>query len=128
MLRPPGARDLHAARRRNTNPTAYAPRDPQPRSPVWRRAEWTIGHMVLSDRSIKEELASGRLIIDPIDHDLDVQPASVDVHLDRVFRVFKVSSRPYIDIRKPSENSTKPRQTLSSSGRGHSQTISGHIK
>jgi dCTP deaminase len=63
--------------------------------------------MVLSDRGIKEELASGRLVIDPIDHDLDVQPASVDVHLDRVFRVFKVSSRPYIDIREPMDDLTE---------------------
>jgi dCTP deaminase len=55
--------------------------------------------MVLSDRTIKEELASGRLRIDPLDP-ADIQPASVDVHLDRVFRVFKVSARPYIDVRE----------------------------
>jgi dCTP deaminase len=61
--------------------------------------------MVLSDRSIKEELAAGRLVIDPLDL-ADVQPASVDVRLDRVFRVFKVSSRPYIDIREPMDDLT----------------------
>jgi dCTP deaminase len=55
---------------------------------------------VLSDRTIKEELAKGRLRIDPLDP-ADIQPASVDVHLDRTFRVFKVSSRPYIDVREP---------------------------
>jgi dCTP deaminase len=61
--------------------------------------------MVLSDRTIKEELAGGRLVIEPLDL-ADVQPASVDVHLDRVFRVFKVSSRPYIDIREPMDDLT----------------------
>jgi dCTP deaminase len=61
--------------------------------------------MVLSDRTIKEELAKGRLVIDPLDEQ-DIQPASVDVHLDRVFRVFKVSSRPYIDVREPMDDLT----------------------
>jgi dCTP deaminase len=62
--------------------------------------------MVLSDRTIKEELAAGRLIIQPMDLD-DVQPASVDVHLDRVFRVFKVSGSPYIDVREPMDDLTE---------------------
>jgi dCTP deaminase len=61
--------------------------------------------MVLSDRSIKEELVAGRLVIDPLEL-ANVQPASVDVRLDRVFRVFKVSSRPYIDIREPMDDLT----------------------
>lgn len=61
--------------------------------------------MVLSDRSIKEALASGRLSIEPLDPE-DIQPASVDVRLDRSFRVFKVSSRPYIDVREPMDDLT----------------------
>ena len=61
--------------------------------------------MVLSDRTIKEEIAKGRIVIDPLDPD-DIQPASVDVHIDRVFRVFKVSSRPYIDVREPMDDLT----------------------
>lgn len=61
--------------------------------------------MVLSDRTIKEELAGGRLIIEPLNPD-DIQPASVDVHIDRVFRVFKVSSRPYMDPRKAMDDLT----------------------
>jgi dCTP deaminase len=62
--------------------------------------------MVLSDRTMKEELAAGRLVIDPLNPQ-DIQPASIDVHLDRVFRVFKVSSRPYIDIREPMDDLTE---------------------
>jgi dCTP deaminase len=62
--------------------------------------------MVLSDRTIKEELAKGRLVIDPLDPE-DIQPASVDMHIDRRFRVFKVSSRPYIDVREPMDDLTE---------------------
>jgi dCTP deaminase len=69
-------------------------------------AETYLGaRMILSDRTIREELASGRLVIEPLDPD-DIQPASVDMHLDRVFRVFKVSSRPYIDVREPMDDLT----------------------
>jgi len=52
--------------------------------------------MVLSDRSIKEELLSGRIRIEPLDPD-DIQPASVDVHLGAHFQVFRNSRYPYID-------------------------------
>jgi len=62
--------------------------------------------MVLSDRTIKEEIAAGRLTISPLDH-RDIQPASVDVHLDNTFRVFKVSSRPYIDVRENMDDLTE---------------------
>ncbi len=61
---------------------------------------------VLSDRTIKEELAAGRLVIDPLDED-DIQPSSVDLHLDRVFRIFRVTRRPYVDVRQPMEDLTE---------------------
>jgi dCTP deaminase len=61
---------------------------------------------VLSDRTIKEELAAGRLVIDPLDEN-DIQPASVDLHLDRVFRIFRVTRRPYVDVRQPMEDLTE---------------------
>ena len=54
--------------------------------------------MVLSDRTIREELARGRIVIEPLDESC-IQPASVDVHLDRKVLVFRNSRRPYIDIR-----------------------------
>ncbi len=51
---------------------------------------------VLSDRDIRAELESGRVRIDPYDaHDL--QPSSVDLHLDRSFRVFRNNRYAYID-------------------------------
>jgi dCTP deaminase len=54
---------------------------------------------VLSDRSIREELAAGRIGIEPLDESA-IQPASVDLRLDRQFRIFKVTTRPYVDVRE----------------------------
>ena len=61
--------------------------------------------MVLSDRTIREELAKGRIVIDPLDESC-IQPASVDIHLDRKLLVFRNSRRPYIDIREDLEGLT----------------------
>src|SRR5437764_12470511 len=55
--------------------------------------------MVLSDRSIRAEIEAGRVVIDPYDADL-VQPSSIDVRVDRRFRVFQNSRYPYIDVRQ----------------------------
>jgi dCTP deaminase len=55
--------------------------------------------MVLSDRSIREEIAAGRLIIDPFEEKF-LQPASVDLRLGREFRVFRNYRLPYIDVKK----------------------------
>ena len=54
--------------------------------------------MVLSDRDIRAEIAAGRIVIDPYLPEA-VQPSSVDLHLDRRFRVFRNSRYPYIDVR-----------------------------
>ena len=43
--------------------------------------------MLLSDRDIRKELAGGRVVLDPLDDGM-VQPSSVDVRLDRFFRLF----------------------------------------
>lgn len=52
--------------------------------------------MLLSDRDIRSSLASGRLGIDPFDESM-VQPSSVDVRLDRLFRVFNNTKYTHID-------------------------------
>lgn len=62
--------------------------------------------VVLSDRTIKSELAKGRIIIEPLNPD-DIQPSSVDLHLDRQFRVFRNSRLPYIDVRKSTDDLTE---------------------
>ena len=52
--------------------------------------------MLLSDRDIKAEIESGRVKLDPYAPGL-VQPSSVDVRLDRYFRVFENHRYPHID-------------------------------
>lgn len=61
---------------------------------------------VLSDRTIKEQLASGRLRIEPFEEAL-LQPASVDLRLDRYFRVFHSTRRPFVDVREPADELTE---------------------
>lgn len=56
--------------------------------------------MILSDKSIKEEIAAGTIRIEPFRPDC-VQPSSVDVHLDKTFLVFNHMEHTYIDIKKP---------------------------
>lgn len=61
---------------------------------------------VLSDRTIKEELAASRLVIEPLD-EANIQPASIDLQLDRVFRIFRVTRRPFVDVRQPMDDLTE---------------------
>src|SRR5215210_2592138 len=62
--------------------------------------------MVLSDRSIRRLIDEGRIGIDPFDDGL-VQPSSVDVRVDRLFRVFRNSRYPFIDVKKEQEDLTE---------------------
>lgn len=62
--------------------------------------------MVLSDRTIRRLLQEGRILIDPYDPSL-LQPSSVDVRVDRYFRVFHNARYPYIDVREPQEDLTE---------------------
>ena len=54
---------------------------------------WAV---LLSDRDIRSELDSGRVRLDPYDPQM-VQPASIDVRLDRWFRLFDNHRYPVID-------------------------------
>ena len=62
--------------------------------------------MVLSDRSIREAIESGRIVIDPLGVDC-IQPSSVDLHVDRYFRVFRNNLYPYIDVKTAQEDLTE---------------------
>jgi dCTP deaminase len=62
--------------------------------------------VVLSDRDIRAEIAAGRIVIDPYIPEA-VQPSSVDLHLDRRFRVFRNSRYPFIDVREPQPELTE---------------------
>src|SRR5947207_14749579 len=64
-----------------------------------------IGGVVLSDRTIRALLDEGRIEIDPYDPAL-LQPSSVDVRVDRYFRVFRNSRYPFIDVKAEQEDLT----------------------
>lgn len=65
--------------------------------------------MILSDRSIREELAAGRLAIDPFDDDL-VQPSSVDLRLDHRVLVFRDQAGAVLDVREPTDDFMEMRE------------------
>jgi dCTP deaminase len=52
--------------------------------------------MLLSDRDIREQLESGRVGLDPLDLGM-IQPSSIDVRLDKFFRLFDNHKYPFID-------------------------------
>ncbi len=52
--------------------------------------------MLLSDRDIRAEIDRHRVVLDPFDPAM-IQPSSVDVRLDRYFRVFENHRYPHID-------------------------------
>ena len=62
--------------------------------------------MVLSDRHIREQLESGGIVIDPLGEGC-VQPSSVDLHVDRLFRVFRNDTTPFIDPKAAQEDLTE---------------------
>ena len=61
---------------------------------------------VLSDRDIRAAIEAGRVRIDPWDPDC-LQPSSVDLHLDREFRVFRNNRYPFIDVRQAQPDLTE---------------------
>jgi dCTP deaminase len=62
--------------------------------------------MVLSDRTLREELAAGRILIQPFDESC-VQPSSVDLRVDRLFRVFRNHTTGVIDVKQDLEDLTE---------------------
>ena len=62
--------------------------------------------MILSDRSIREQLDAGRIVIEPLDP-RGLQPSSVDLRLDRWFRVFRNHMMSHIDVKANLEELTQ---------------------
>jgi len=62
--------------------------------------------VILSDRTIREELAAGRIVIDPL-LERGIQPSSVDLRVDRYFRVFRNDTTPFIDPKQAQEDLTE---------------------
>jgi dCTP deaminase len=63
--------------------------------------------MLLSDRDIRAQVEAGRLKLDPWDPEL-VQPSSIDVRLDRYFRVFNNQQYTHIDPAIQQDELTAP--------------------
>lgn len=62
--------------------------------------------MILSDRDIKKALENNDITIDPFD-EKHIQPASVDLHLDKHFLVFDTTQNHVIDPKKPADDIMK---------------------
>jgi dCTP deaminase len=62
--------------------------------------------VILSDRTIREELDAGRIVIEPLDPSC-IQPSSVDLHIDRYFRVFLNHTMGLIDVKQNLEDLTQ---------------------
>ena len=62
--------------------------------------------MVLSDESIRQQLESGGIVIEPLEEGA-LQPSSVDLRVDRYFRVFRNDTTPFIDPKKAQEDLTE---------------------
>jgi dCTP deaminase len=62
--------------------------------------------VVLSDRTIRRLVDEGRIGVEPFDPGL-MQPSSLDVRVDRFFRVFRNSRYPYIDVKTEQEELTE---------------------
>ncbi len=59
--------------------------------------------MILSDQDIKKAIQQGEIVVDPFDPK-DLQPASVDLHLDRYFLTFNTEQNYVIDPKKSLDN------------------------
>lgn len=59
--------------------------------------------MILSDHDIKKALASGRISVEPL-FEKAIQPASIDLHLDKNFLLFNRKGHTCIDVKKPVDN------------------------
>jgi dCTP deaminase len=65
--------------------------------------------MILSDRDILKEIKKGEIVVKPFSRK-SVQPASVDLHLDRHFLVFDTVSNFVIDVKEPTKDLMVPKE------------------
>jgi dCTP deaminase len=55
--------------------------------------------VILSDRTLREQIAAGKIVIEPYDERL-VQPSSIDVRISHLFRVFRNHTAGVIDVKQ----------------------------
>lgn len=59
--------------------------------------------MILSDKDLRTEIKKKRIKVAPFVSE-HIQPASLDVRLGNEFRIFKNSTKPYLDVKEPMED------------------------
>ena len=62
--------------------------------------------VILSDRSLRDAIDGGRIVIEPFEPAL-VQPSSIDVRVDRLFRVFRNHTAGVIDVKQDTRTLTE---------------------
>lgn len=55
--------------------------------------------MILSDRTLREQIEAGRIGIEPLGPNA-IQPSSIDVRIDSMFRIFRNHDRRVIDVKE----------------------------
>ena len=55
--------------------------------------------MILSDRDLRQSIESGRIIVEPFDP-ATIQPSSIDIRVDGLFRVFRNHTSGVLDVKQ----------------------------
>jgi deoxycytidine triphosphate deaminase len=63
--------------------------------------------VILSDRTLREQIAAGRILIEPFDERM-IQPSSIDVRISGLFRVFRNHTARVIDVKHDMAALTEP--------------------
>jgi dCTP deaminase len=63
--------------------------------------------MILPDHEIRKLLDKGELVVEPLEPDVQIQSAGIDLRLGNEFRIFRAISVPYVDTRKDSGDYTE---------------------
>jgi dCTP deaminase len=65
-----------------------------------------VSFVILSDRSMREQIEAGRIVIEPFDERC-IQPSSIDVKIGNLFRVFRNHTSAVIDVKQRQEDLTE---------------------
>ena len=65
-----------------------------------------LAPVILSDRSLREQIEAGRIVIEPFDESC-VQPSSIDVKIGNLFRVFRNHTSGVIDVKQNQQDLTE---------------------
>lgn len=63
--------------------------------------------MILPDHEIRKYLHEKKIVVEPIDEDVQIQPSGIDLRLGNEFRIFRIISTPFIDTKKRTDDYTE---------------------